>query len=64
MLALSKSNHLLTAHVDFDHIEYASFAVGMVKIEYIAWEMNHLNHYRYCLAEPDLVIVIDLIPSY
>lgn len=49
-------NLIRTIPANFDHTEYANFAVEMVRIECIALEMNRLNHYR-CLVELELAIV-------
>lgn len=62
------SENIPTAPEDFDHTEYANFAVEMVKIGYIALEMNHLNHYRDCywlaVVAVAMRLVTDSIPQY
>lgn len=59
----------LTILEGFGHIKYANFVVEMVKSEYIAWEMNHLNHFP-CYYLPAViglavasmvVVVVDLV---
>lgn len=63
---------MLTILEGFDRIGYANFVVEMVKSEYIAWEMNHLNHFPYyCLlvviglaiavVGALMVVVVDLV---